>query len=64
MDPEGMYRSGFNHGGGDNRRQIVQILSAHNIVPICLCKAISAVMLETRARTWGVGKEGQEQNGA
>lgn len=26
------------------------------IVPMCLCKAISAVMLETRACTWVVGK--------
>lgn len=40
----------------------VQTLSTQNIVPICPCKAISAVMLEARARTWVVGK-GHEQNG-
>lgn len=38
-----------------------QIVSTPKTVPICLCKAISAVMLEARAHTWVVGKEGHEQ---
>lgn len=64
MDPEGTTSQGSVMAAEIEGDRCVQILSTHNIVLICPCKAISAVMLEARAHIWIVGKEGHEQNEA